>query len=350
LTAAPLWGRLSDQARDPRKPLQIAFIASAGVYLLVSQQHAFVWLAALIGINGLLVAGIEPMSDSLALNLVKDRPKTGFGSIRLWGSLGWAVVVLLAGWVIEQTSIISIFIGYSVLMVASVFVVGFLNLGERQPEKDSCPKGKPTGSRSILGMIRLDRGLVGLALTIGIVGFTRLGIYQFQAIYLDQLGARESLIGLASTLSAIVELPGMLWADHLVRKYGSHRVIGFTMLIYAITGSFVVLYPSVETIMAASGLSGIGFSFYSVGIAVFLSERAPMGQTATTLALFMTTLRGLISMIAAPLAGIIFDAAGAYWLFVLAVGGSLLAGLVFRLMVTGKRSRVDSTGNELTIQ
>jgi PPP family 3-phenylpropionic acid transporter len=338
LIAAPLWGRWSDQASDPRNLLRTAFAGSAVVYLLISRQDAFIWLAFLTCLNGFLGAGVDPMSDALAVNLLKGHSKAGFGSIRLWGSLGWAVMVLFSGWVIEMTSIISVFWGYAVLTVATVVVIGLLDVGDRQHDAKTIEKNT-IGTRAVVRLISRDRALVGLALAIGIVWFTRTGLYQFQAIYLDQLGARESLIGLASTLGALIELPGMLWADHLIRCYGSHRVLGTTMLLYALMNGFVVLFPSVPAIMAAAALGGIAFSFYSVGIVVFLSERAPLGQTATILAIYTSTLRGLISMAAAPLAGIVFDLVGAYWLYVAAMGGSLLGALVFRLFVTGRRSQ-----------
>jgi PPP family 3-phenylpropionic acid transporter len=338
LIAAPLWGRWSDQTADPRKPLRAAFIGSAIVYLLISRQDAFIWLALLTSLTGILGAGVDPMSDSIAVNLLKGQSKTGFGSIRLWGSLGWAVMVLVSGWVIERTSIVSAFWGYAAVTFATVIVIGMLDVGDRHPESKSA-ENNTAGTLKMIRLISRDRALLGLALAIGIVWFTRTGIYQFQAIYLDQLGAREILIGLASTIGALIELPGMLWADHLIRRYGSHRVLGITMLLYAIMNGFVVLFPSIPAIMAAAALGGIAFSFYTVGIVVFLSERAPLGQTATILAIYTSTLRGLISMAAAPLAGIVFDFAGAYWLYVAATIGSLLGGLVFRLFVTGSRSQ-----------
>jgi PPP family 3-phenylpropionic acid transporter len=338
LIAAPIWGRWSDSATDPRKPLQVAFIGSGTLYLLISRQDAFIWLALLTCLNGILGAGVDPMSDALAIDILKGQSKSGFGSIRLWGSLGWAVVVLFSGWLIERTSIISAFWGYAVMMVATVIAVNRLGIGDRQPKSTTQQNGS-IPVREILGLIIQDRALIGLALAIGIVWFTRTGIYQFQAIYLDQLGARESLIGLASTLGALIELPGMLWADHLIRRYGSHRVLGSTMLLYALMNGFVVLYPSVGAIIAAAALGGIAFSFYSVGMVIFLSERAPLGQTATILAIYTSTLRGLISMLAAPLAGMVFDFVGAYWLYVAALAGSLTGALVFYFFVTGKRSQ-----------
>jgi PPP family 3-phenylpropionic acid transporter len=338
LIAAPIWGRRSDQTSDPRNPLRVAFLGSAIVYLLISQQEAFIWLALLTCLSGILGAGIDPMSDALAVDLLQGQSKSGFGSIRMWGSLGWAMIVLLSGWLIERISILSAFWGYAVLTIASVVVIGFLDVGDRQDlQKISGKNGVNT--HEVINMIFGDRALIGLAFAIGIVWFTRTGIYQFQAIYMDQLGARESLIGLASTLGALIELPGMLWADHLIRRFGSHRVLGITMGLYAFMNGFIVLYPSIPAFLAAASLGGIAFSFYSVGIVVFLTERAPMGQTATILAIYTSTLRGLISMAAAPIAGIVFDLAGAYWLYMAAMGGSMAGALIFRLFVTGRRSQ-----------
>jgi PPP family 3-phenylpropionic acid transporter len=340
LIAAPFWGRWSDQTSSPRKPLRIAFIGSAVVYLIISRHDTFIWLAILTCINGILSAGIDPMSDAIAVNMLKGQTKSGFGSIRLWGSLGWAVMVLISGWIIERTSIISAFWGYMVLMVSTVIVIGLLDVGDRKKEENG--KSFTAGTLNMIAVIGRDRALIGMAISIGIVWFTRTGIYQFQAIYMDQLGAGESLIGLTSTLGALIELPGMLWADHLIHRYGSHRVLGFTMLLYTIMHGFIVAYPSVPAFMASAALGGIAFSFYNVGIIVFLSERAPFGQTATVLALYTSTLRGLISMVAAPLAGIIFDRNGGYWLYVVAMAGSLMGALVFRMFVTGNRSQLEA--------
>jgi MFS family permease len=247
-------------------------------------------------------------------------------------------MVLVSGRIIEKTSILSAFWGYAVLTFATVVVIGLLEVNSRKTDEKTKERTS-FGTFKMIGLISRDRALIGLALAIGIVWFTRTGLYQFQAIYMEQLGARESTIGLASTLGALIELPGMLWADHLIRRFGSHRVLGITMLLYAIMNGIVVLAPSVAAIMAAAALGGIAFSFYSVGIVVFLSERAPLAQTATILAIYTSTLRGLISMAAAPLAGIVFDVAGTYWLYVAAMVGSLLGAMIFRIFVTGRRSQ-----------
>ncbi len=338
LIIAPFWGRWSDRITDPRRLLQGAFVGSAVVYLLISQQNAFVWLAVLACFNGFLGSGMDPLSDAMTLAMIKDVPKTGFGSIRLWGSLGWAVVVLAAGWLIEQTGVLAGFIGYAVMIVLTAAVLGWLNYHKTKPETKDRLQSVATGE--MLKLVTQDRALIGLAIAIGISWLTRSGLYQFQAIYLDQLGAGEALIGLGSTLGALVELPAMLWADRLIRQRGSHQLVGFTFLVYAFMNVCVLAFPAVPTIIAMSAVGGIAFSFYNVGLVVFIGERAPLGQTATTLALYTSTLRGLIVIAAGPLAGAIFDAVGAYWLYAVALGGSIISWLVFRLLVSGNRSLI----------
>jgi hypothetical protein len=92
--------------------------------------------------------------------------------------------------------------------------------------------------------------------------------------------------------------------------------------------------------MVAGVFSGLAFSFFNVALVVFIDERAPLGQTATVLALFTSTLRGLIQIMASPLSGLAFDAFGAYWLYVIAAIGSLIGWIVLLIFVSGKRSQI----------
>ncbi len=88
---APLWGRWSDSLSHPRRVLQVMLIGSALTYLALSQQRLF-WIVAAIYVPlGILGAGLAPISDTLTLTITGGT-RSGFGSVRLWGSLGWALL------------------------------------------------------------------------------------------------------------------------------------------------------------------------------------------------------------------------------------------------------------------
>ena len=68
-SSAPLIGRLSDNVSNPRRVLQICLIGSATLWLILSQQSAFIWIALIIAIDAFIGAPIYPLSDAQALKI-----------------------------------------------------------------------------------------------------------------------------------------------------------------------------------------------------------------------------------------------------------------------------------------
>jgi len=140
------------------------------------------------------------------------------------------------------------------------------------------------------------------------------------------------LVGIVNTVGALFEVPFMLLADRLIQWHGSGRILGISMLVQA--GSFlsVVLFSSIPSffilrIMASIALGLNVPSYYS-----YLVESAPQGQGGTVVSHFDVTLRSGVSLLAAPLAGILFDNLGAYWLYIIGMAGHLLAWLILQVL------------------
>ncbi len=51
------------------------------------------------------MSGVDPISDTLALRSGEGEKRGPFGSIRLWGSLGWALIAYIAGLMMEKFGI-----------------------------------------------------------------------------------------------------------------------------------------------------------------------------------------------------------------------------------------------------
>lgn len=332
LLAAPLWGRWADRTNRPRRLLQISLIGTSLFMMLMSRQTIFLWMAFLVALNSLITAGAEPLSTAQALTIVQDQ-KAGFGSVRLWGSLGWAVAAPLCGWLIERSGLTIVFGGYALANLVSAAILAFIVTSAVQiPGTARMPVRIDLVARELLR----DRAMLGLALALFITWLTGYGQGQFEYIYLQQLGARESLIGVASMVGAVVELGGMLLADRLVRRYGAGVILGLSMLLKGVGMSFILFYPSIPSIFAARLLSGFHYSMYSVASVACAAEGAPEGQASTVLALYFVTLRSLVTLVAAPLGGGLFDLFGAYWLYAISLGGNVVGWLVLRLTARRK--------------
>jgi MFS transporter, PPP family, 3-phenylpropionic acid transporter len=342
LVASPLWGRWNDAGGSSVRLLQFGLFASSLALIVLSRQSLFASFALFASLNALASAGIGPLSDALALRVTSAR-RAGYGSVRVFGSAGWAVSVLVGGWLIEQTSLAAGLLGNA----AGFFAAALLLLGlAREPARTLLEQTRErTGLRTAVRELVRTRALFALALALIARGILSDGHQQFGNLYLEQLGASTKVIGIASMLASVVELPGMFLADRVLRKIGSTNTLLFS---FFITGSkliLVLVFPAVWSVLVTRAVEGLAYSLFVIGVIGFVTAHVSRTQTATMLALFTVTLTALIQILASPLGGIVFDAVGAYWLFALALVGNFLALVILWSLIP--KTAPSATGSPL---
>lgn len=330
LLAAPIWGRWDDRFNRPRLLMQVGLIGTAIIMLIVGRQDQFVVIALLAGMDALVSSGLEPLSTNLANNIAERYHNAGYGSIRLWGSLGWTVVTAASGRFIQTLGMYFIFVGYAAAMAVSALML-FLLPKEAMTSSDSRPAVVPANIREVLAIIRRSPRLMSLVVGLAILWFCSSGLYQFESVFLDELGASATLIGLANAINAAVELPGMLWADRLLRTRTPGWLLRAAFLLVAVRMVAILAFPTVPMIMAMRVVMGMHFSLFSVGLIAYITAYTGRGYRVTTLALITITLRNLVSMVGNPVSGLVYDFAGAYWLYALGLVGALGAWLALQL-------------------
>lgn len=338
LVAAPLWGRWSDAGVFLPRLLQLGLIATGITLLVLSRQSVFGMVALVIGLFGLVSSGLVPLSDALALRISAAR-RAGYGSIRVFGSAGWAVIAFFSGWLFQYTGLVAGFYGGAIMMAVSALLLLFV------PTSDATalPESRVRQEGGVLNAARTvwrTRALSGLALALIVRGILSDGHLQFGSIYMEQLGATTMAIGLASTVQAMVELPCMFLTDRVVRRIGATRTLLVSFLIAGGKLMLVLVYPSVPTIFATRAIEGLAFSLYAIGLINYVTGRSPSAQMATLLALFTVTLTAFIQILGAPIGGVVFDLAGAYWLYALALVGNLAAFGILFVLTRGEPDQV----------
>ena len=159
----------------------------------------------------------------------------------------------------------------------------------------------------------------------------RLGIIQFEPLYMDQLGASETLIGLAATVGALVEIPCMLLADRLLKKWSAARLLTISIVLDIFRVGVLLVIPAISSILFVRVIDGVAYAFLDVAMVLFISQRAPSGQNATFQAIYWVMLPNVIRIVAAPFIGRIFDIEGAYMLYQVAFVGGLISLIIFVL-------------------
>jgi PPP family 3-phenylpropionic acid transporter len=305
--------------------LQCFLLLGAFGYFLLGRQVLFVAILVVVFFHAVITAGIMPTSDAMAV-AVSQQADTGYGSVRMFASLGWIGTVLLSGALIERFGFLASFDGVSLMWVMGAGLLQFIHPQYFVARAD--PRSSQPSIGTALSRILHDRTLLGFAIAVIFIGFLNSGVLQFEYVYLAELGASKQAISVAGILSAIVELPFMIYADRFVRRVGAHRVMLLALGMIFFQRAAVLVWPSIATIMIVRFLGGVSFSFYTISYIGIISSRTNSGETGTVLALYTVTLAGLVNMLAAPISGAIFDAIGARWLYALAMAGYALGLLI----------------------
>jgi len=336
LLSAPFWGRLNDSIRRPRLLLQITLFVNSLAYYYLSKQSAFLEMAVIIGVNALICSSVNPQSQAQALEAAAGADSY-YGSIRLFGSLGWAVMALLSGLIIQKTSLLSGFYLFGFFTILAALVLFIIHPpGQKDPRQLPVEKPARLPMKQVLLEMVKNRELLVFAVALIVMWTASNGTTTFESVYMQQLGASTSLIGWANTVGAGCEIPMMLVADRVLRRKGSTATLLAGFFSYVVAFSIIVIHPSVASFFIYRAINGTSMGLYAVAFTYFIVERTPAQQTGTMLALYSVTIAGMFSILVSPLSGRLFDLIGAYWLYVIALAGYIIAALIIYFGVLRK--------------
>jgi PPP family 3-phenylpropionic acid transporter len=325
LIFSPIWTNIAVKSGKGRLILQISLITTAILAIILGQQVTFLLILVINAIRIIAFAAISPLSDSLAVS-VTESTRSGFGSIRVWASVGWCPIVLIAGWLIEQKGISIIFVGTSATMILAAISLIFINHSWLNTKRSQSEISHSLFS--VINTLLHNRAAVGFGLLLIAIGIGNCGVQQFEILYMDKLGSSEFLIGVAGMIGAIIELPMMPWTDRLLRgKSTARQLLLFSMLSYAVLRLMVYFFPSVAMIIITRVLAGVSFSFYTIAGIRYISDLLPDPARGTVMALYTVTLINIINIFATPLTGMAYDLFGAPWMYAIAALGYLIGWL-----------------------
>jgi MFS family permease len=251
--------------------------------------------------------------------------KDEYGKQRLWGAVGWGGVAPIAGALIDRAGLQWAFYGHVILMFGGLLVSSRLPVG-----RASMGRQFWRGLRSLLAnrqwIIFLVTILVGgLSLTISI---------SFLFLYLDDLGADKTLMGLSLTAATISELPVWFFSNRLLERWGARRLLAFSLLACATQAFAYSLIQTPWLALPIQLLHGPAFSaMWAAGVS-YANEIAPAGMRATAQGLFSGVGMGLRAALGAFVGGLLYENLGAALMF--RWGGiSALLGL-FVLVASGR--------------
>jgi PPP family 3-phenylpropionic acid transporter len=322
---APRFGHFFDQANDKRAVLIASILVMTFSLGSIAYLKAFVPILLLWviyrTISGPLFSTSENLSFGIASKANSSENAT-FGSLRLWGSIGFASATLVGGYIYQSYGIMYNNILFLVLIALSVIVL--LLMPNSIFDVDVSSEEDKLNLAGVLKLIVKNRFLFFMALALAISDPTQDGIRSFEPIFMQNLGLEAGIIGLAATLSAAGEVPFMINADRIIKRLGIREIILFVFVFDILRRLLVWVFPTPAMVFITSVLTSFSFTFRLVGSISLVNLCLPRHVTSTANAFIGVTMFSLGYMLSNALSGVIYDQFGNRHVYLL---GAVLCGI-----------------------
>ncbi|RPI80877.1 MAG: MFS transporter, partial [Chloroflexi bacterium] len=316
-----LWGAIADKFRLHKKILSAALLLTPLAVLIVPQTIEFLPLIPVILAYAISTSPIVPLMDSMALEIAEAN-RTSYGQLRVWGSIGWTLSTLLIGSLIEQAGIRIFFYTYAGIMGA-LFLLSFFQPARTHQQTVS-------GNQNFRRFFRLD--IIIFLLSVYLISITNGALYGFFSIYMDGIGANESVIGLSWSLSSLSEIPVLIFSALAIRRIGSTGLLKISFIIYSLRWFLFAFINQPGLALLVQLLHGMTFGTFLVGSVTYMNERAPEGMGTTAQAVLNTVTFGLGAITGSLLGGYLVDNFSMSSLFLVLSGIAGSAFFLFRLV------------------
>lgn len=315
----PVWGYISDHFKKPKQVLlviTIAVIASAlalslgtGIFLITAFYISFMFF----------FSGIGPISDSLVLGSDFE-----FGNIRLWGSIGFAVGVQIAGILAEYFGLRIIFIILSISYIISLIIL-------RRVEVKNIEE-HPISKVDLFKLMKNKDFILFLAASFMISGTITAHNNYFGILYVE-LGGTIAGIGLAFLLFAGSEAPIMMLLGHeKLRKINLAKALFISSLIFNLRWLWYGIGPDPKLILILFILQGLSIGSYLVFAVLFIKEITRPNLRTTAIALYTSFSTGIGGMFMQYMSGIIMENTGIKSVYTFYFYATCLSSVIYLIL------------------
>ena len=315
-----LWGMAADRFQRRKGMILLTCSASLAAFSVLLWVRGFWPTALALAGFALFWAPILPMVEVTALEAV-ERKGFPYGRVRLWGSVGFILLTLGMGPVLDAWSTRAVLYGMLAGLLANTLVASRL--------PDFSRASRAPAPRPRFQALARSRGL-WVFLACGMLMQLSHGTYYgFFSIALEASGYAKSLIGALWALGVVCEIGIMLSAERLMRVTGAPALLSLSFGLAAVRWGLTAMDAGLAPLVLAQSLHAFSFGAYHVASVVYLYRQVPPELRTTAQALYSSLSFGLGIALGLWLNGFFYDAWGPRVLFGLsaavALGGGLLS-------------------------
>jgi PPP family 3-phenylpropionic acid transporter len=281
----PFYGAIVDRVGYKKCLLLSTFLASV-TYVGYLTDQSFWWLVLVTTLMSLFYNTIQPILDSLSLQLAQNNPRFSYGKLRIAGAAGYAVTGIITGYLVDFTNTTIIFLVSAISMFLTfLFALPMKTQGKNEAAADQ--------SFQFVGKLLKIKRLFFLLICVTLVSAGTQAIWYFYYPYMSEIGASSSLTGYGISLQGLCELPLFYFSAQIIRHFGMKTTLLITIFV---TVGRMLLYTAVDNPYAALPielLHGISWSLFWAVCVEFVNSLVPEERRATGQSLLYAAYYGI---------------------------------------------------------
>ncbi|WP_395788852.1 MFS transporter [Aquimonas sp.] len=276
----------------------LGFFGAEHLWLLMVSMAVFslFYNAILPQLEAFTLAGLGPL-------------KHNYGRVRLWGSLGFILLAVGYGWLLEHGQAPDLPWVMGAGIVATALITHALP-AQRRIESDG-----PVVHASLLELLKRP----GVAPFIAIVMLTQISFgsyYLFFTLQLERHAHTTDVVGQLWGLGVVAEIVLFMYAGSLLRRVSASRTLQIALGITVLRWLAIAVMPqSLALMIVVQAAHAIGFGAFHVACMQRIVELFPESDRIGAQSLMYSLGSGLGGVLGAVIAGSLWNAGGGQWAF-----------------------------------
>ena len=318
IVAPNLWGWLGDHIGQRMLIVRLAAGASFLIFMGMFGTDTFVAVALIMVLFSFFWNASLPQFEVVTFSYLKGRVAR-YAHIRLWGSVGFIITVVLVGMLVD--------IQGPAVILPSVLAMFFGILLASFSLSDPSSSTQAESERSLYSVLKKP-AILAFFVAVFLMQMAHGPYYAFYSIYLSDYDYSKTVIGLLWGLGVLAEVVLFLGMHRLLERWGGRTLLLVSLLLAALRWLLIGLFPELPVLVFAQLLHAATFgSFHAAAIHLvhhyFRGRHKGRGQ-----ALYSSLSFGAGGAVGAFGSGISWQHWGPGLTFVIAAGVSLLGAYI----------------------
>jgi PPP family 3-phenylpropionic acid transporter len=314
VVAPNVWGWIADHFGQRMRIVQLGSLAALVCFAGVFLGGGYGWLALVMTLFSFFWNAVLPQFEAVTLSHLGPQVQR-YAAIRLWGSVGFILVVAGLGPVLDRLGT-ALLPGVLLALFAGIWASSLAVPQDRPPT----PHAQPGSLRRVL---RRPEVLVFLTVCF-LMQASHGPYYTFYTLYLEGHGYSRSLIGQLWALGVAAEIGLFLVTHRVLPSLGAQRLLLLSLGLAALRWAIIAVLPTeLAAMVFAQLLHAASFGAYHAAAIhlvhhLFVGRHQGRGQ-----ALYSSLSFGAGGAVGSLLSGYLWVTIGPGWVYAIASGVAL---------------------------